>query len=79
MHRLRRAKTQLSQNFGVVGSSLPPARTGAIRSARPVASSVSTATPLSVAAPAAGSKRPDGIPEVNLRNGSSFCMPMMES
>ena len=31
------------------------------------------------AAPAAGSNRPDGIPDVNLRSGSSFCMPMMES
>jgi len=42
------------QNRGTAGSSRPPARTGAMRSASPVASSVSTATPLSVASPEAG-------------------------
>jgi len=68
-----------TQNPGTAGSSLPPARTGATRSARPVESSVSTATPLSVATPAAGSKRPEGMPVVKRRSGSSFCMPMMES
>src|SRR5216683_5438114 len=49
-----------SQNPGSVGSSRPPIRTGAIRSASPVSSSVSTATPLSVAVPDAGSNRPEG-------------------
>jgi hypothetical protein len=43
----------LAQNPGRVGSSLPPIRTGAIRSASPVESSVSTATPLKVAMPRA--------------------------
>src|SRR5207248_220816 len=36
------------QNAGFAGSSRPPIRTGAILSASPVASSVSTATPLRV-------------------------------
>ena len=53
-----------------------PARSAA-RS--PVASSVSTATPLSVATPSAGSKRPEGMPVVKRCSGSSFCMPMIES
>ncbi len=66
-------------NAGSVGSSRPPIRTGAILRASPVASSVSTATPLSVAPPLAGSNRPDGMPVVNRRSGSSFCMPMIES
>ena len=69
----------VTQNPGSVGSSLPPIRTGAIRSASPVASSVSTATPLSVATPSAGSNRPEGMPVVKRRSGSSFCMPMIES
>jgi len=69
----------LSQNRGSVGSSLPPMRTGAIRNASPVASSVSTATPLRVAVPFAGSNRPDGMPETQRRSGSSFCMPMIVS
>jgi len=47
------------QNPGSVGSSLPPARTGAIRSASPVESSVSIATPLKVAGPSAGSNLPE--------------------
>ena len=68
------------QNPGSVGSSRPPVRTGAIRSASPVASSVSTATPLSVADAAAPARIvPDGMPDVKRRNGSSFCMPMIES
>ena len=75
----RRQMRAQAQNPGVAGSSLPPTRTGATRSASPVASSVSTATPLSVATPAAGSKRPDGMPVVKRRSGSSFCMPMTES
>src|SRR5260370_20133207 len=68
-----------TQNPGSVGSSLPPIRAGAIPFASPAASSVSTATPLSVAAPCAGSKRPDGMPVTKRRSGSSFCMPMIES
>ena len=40
-----------TQNPGSAGSSRPPIRTGAILSASPVASSVSTATPLKVATP----------------------------
>ena len=56
-----------------------PNRIHAILGASPVASSVSTATPLKVARPSAGSKRLDGMPEVKRRNGSSFCMPMIES
>ena len=46
-----------------------------MRSARPVASSVSTATPLSVASPEAGSKRPEGMPvwnNANCRNRRLF-------
>jgi hypothetical protein len=47
-----------SQNAGRASSSRPPSRTGAIRAARPVASSVSTATAQSVAGPSAGSNLP---------------------
>src|SRR5439155_25986649 len=43
------------QNAGIVSSSLLPTRTGEILVARPVASSVSTATPLMHATPLAGS------------------------
>jgi hypothetical protein len=68
-----------TQKPGSVGSSLPPIRTGAIRSASPVESSVSTATPLKVAMPCAGSNRPEGMPDVKHRSCSSFCMPMIES
>ena len=67
------------QNPGSAGSSLPPLRTGAIFCANPVASSVSTATPLRVAVPCAGSNRPEGMPDVKRRSGYSFCMPMIES
>ena len=69
-----------TQNRGSVGSSRPPVRTGAIRNASPVASSVSTATPLQASRrPSAGSNRPEGMPVVKRRSGSSFCMPMIES
>jgi hypothetical protein len=74
-----RTHDQLRQNSGSAGSSRPPIRTGPIFVASPVVSSVSTATPESVATPPAGSKRPEGIPDVKRRIGSSFCMPMTES
>jgi hypothetical protein len=67
------------QNRGTARSNRPPRRTGAIPIASPVASSVSTATPAIVAGPVAGSKRPDGIPVVKRRSGSSFRMPTIES
>jgi hypothetical protein len=67
------------QNPGTARSSRPPSRTGAIRSASPVASSVSTATPLIVATPLAGSNLPDEMPVVKRRSGSSFYMPITES
>src|SRR6202167_3143510 len=60
-----------TQNPGSAGSNLPPTRTGATFTASPVASSVSTATPESVAGPSAGSKRAAGMPEVKRRIGSS--------
>ena len=72
-------RTSVTQNPGTAGSSLPPIRTGAMRLARPVASSVSTATPLSVATPPAGSNRPEGMPVRKRCSGSSFCMPITES
>jgi len=53
-HAVRNARSYI-QNSGFAGSSLPPTLTGAMRVASPVVSSVSTATPLSVATPPAGS------------------------
>jgi hypothetical protein len=41
---------------------------GVVGSASPVASWVSIATPLNVAAPSGGSNRPDEMPEVDCRN-----------
>src|SRR5262249_48757116 len=67
-----------SQNFGRASSRRPARRTAAIRCARPVASSVSTARPHNVAAPNAGSKRAPGILRKKRESGSSLSIPITE-
>lgn len=48
-------------SLGIARDSRPPTRTGSIRLARPVASSVSTNTPHTVASPSEGARRSPGI------------------
>ena len=67
------------QNSGMVSAKRGPSRSGAIFSANPVASDISTPTPQMVAGPDAASKRPFGIFEMNRLSGSSFSMPSEES
>src|SRR5579863_4190191 len=66
------------QKSGAAGARMPPIRTAAIFFARPP-SSVSTATPQSVAGPSAGSKRAAGMRWVKRRRGSSLSMPITDS
>ena len=67
------------QNSGMVSASRGPSLSGAIFSAKPVASDISTPTPQMVAGPEAASKRPFGIFEMKRLRGSSFSMPSEES
>src|SRR5690606_32947974 len=67
------------QKAGTVSSSLGPRRNGAIRSASPVRSEISTPTPHSVAGPTAASNRPFGTLVRNRLSGSSLSIPSDES
>ena len=61
---------------GIACASRPPTRTGSIRRASPVASSVSTNTPHTVASPSAGASRSPGILRQNRSVAASFAMPI---
>jgi len=65
-----------SHASGIAGANRPPIRSGAIRFASPVASSVSTNTPHSVATPSAGASRSPGILRQNRIVAGSFSMPI---
>ena len=66
-------------NAGTVSASRGPSLSGAILSAKPVTSEISTPTPQIVAGPPAASKRPRGTLLRKRLSGSSFSMPSEES
>ncbi len=70
------ASRRCSQAAGIASASRPPTRTGSIRRASPVASSVSTNTPHTVASPSAGASRSPGILRQNRSVAASFAMPI---
>ena len=69
----------LYQKSIFASASRPPILTGATFTASPVLSSVSTATPETVASPSAGRMRSTGSLRVKRVKGSSLSMPMTES
>ena len=70
------ASPLIDHSAGIARASRPPTRTGSTRIARPVASSVSTNTPHTVASPSAGARRSPGIFRQNRVTAPSFAMPI---
>ena len=68
-----------AQNAGSACPSDPPTLTGNSLATRPVRGSVYIATPLSVASPSAGVKRPVAMPVRKRLSGSSTSTPITES
>ncbi len=64
------------QTLGIACASRPPMRTGSIRRARPVVSSVSTKTPQMVTGPSAGPSFSPGILRQKRSVAPSFTMPI---
>ncbi len=68
-----------AREIGQAGASRPPMRSGAMRRASPLASSVSTNTPHRVAGPSATSSRSPGILRTKRCTAASLRMPITES